>query len=89
MNVRLTGTRAGVRVYIDGRKMPSGKRTLPKYVEGVPKWTKWRHPVFGNRDAWVSQRSTPFFARATSTAEHSVKSAVDSVIDRTVKDLEH
>lgn len=87
-NVRLSGNRAGVKVFIDGKKMPPGKRTLHKYVEATPGWTRWRHPVFGNTDKWVTQRSHPFFTRATASAEARAREAVRDVLNRVADDLE-
>jgi hypothetical protein len=39
-------------------QMPNLQRKLPKNFNN-PKG--WRHPVFGNRDAWVKQVGTPYF----------------------------
>lgn len=33
---------------------------LPSYMEGVPGFTNWRHPVWGNREVWRRQPATPF-----------------------------
>lgn len=53
---RLTGDRAGVRVSIGKAGMPRGFRNAPKRLNRAE---GWRHPVFGNRDVWVSQRGVP------------------------------
>lgn len=38
--------------------LPADQAKLPRYLND-PKG--WRHPVFGNRDAWVTQRGKPYF----------------------------
>jgi hypothetical protein len=56
VQARLTGKSAGVKV----RARKSG---LPRDFANAPKRLNrdggWRHPVFGNREAWVSQRGAP------------------------------
>jgi hypothetical protein len=56
---RSAGTQAGITLRVDGRKMPSGKRSLPAYMEGTK--PSWRHPVYGNTDVWAQQPSHSFF----------------------------
>ena len=53
------GPETGVMVFMDVSRMPQGERALPLYEEGSK--APWRHPVWGNRDIWVSQRANPYF----------------------------
>lgn len=79
--VRFTGKDAGVRIRTDGRKMPSGQKALPGYVEGV--WGRsWRHPVFGNRDTWVTQRPFPQFYDAVQPNEAAARRACIEAVDQ-------
>jgi hypothetical protein len=82
--VRFTGKEAGVRVRTDGRKMPSGSRALPTYAEGTKR--PWRHPVFGDREVWVTQQKFPRFYEAVqpneAQARRQVIEAVDQVFDQ-------
>lgn len=63
----VTGTRdARVEIRISSTRFAqvSGRyRSLPFHVEGIAVKGKarWRHPVFGNEDHWVTQKPTPFF----------------------------
>ena len=65
-----TGREAGVSVWMDTRRMEPDYRTPPLYMDGVAAgpsrrgYTRWRHPVYGNRDAWVTQEAHPYFSRA-------------------------
>lgn len=82
--VRFTGKEAGVRVRTDGRKMPSGSKSLPTYAEGTKR--PWRHPVFGDRETWVTQQRFPRFYDAVQPNEAAARraciEAVDTVFDQ-------
>jgi hypothetical protein len=86
--IKTTGKRAGVRVFVNPKRMPDGKKSLARYMEGVPGWQRWRHPVFGH-DVWVRQQPHPFFTSATRPAEREARQAVNNVIDKMKRDLEH
>jgi hypothetical protein len=82
--VRFTGKEAGIRVRTDGRKMPSGSKSLPTYAEGTKR--PWRHTVFGDREVWVTQQSFPRFFEAVQPNEAAPRraciEAVDAVFDQ-------
>jgi hypothetical protein len=61
IEVSRSGRRAGVRLRVDGRKMPSGMRALPRYWEGYK--PRWRTPLFGDRSRWYAHRAHPLFDR--------------------------
>jgi hypothetical protein len=77
--VRFTGKEAGVRVRTDGRKMPSGSKALPTHAEATKR--PWRHPVFGNRETWVTQRSFPQFYEAVQPNEAAARRACIKAVD--------
>jgi hypothetical protein len=79
LEIRTTGKRAGVRIHVKGSKMPDGKGGLPRRIEGAP---RWRHPVFGDRETWVSQPPRPTFYRALKRFEAPVGRAVLAVATR-------
>jgi hypothetical protein len=60
-------------------------RTLPYYMEGRRK-RAWRHPVFGNRENWVEQKSHPFLG--VTVLPHKMKFAgeVTQALDEALKD---
>ena len=57
-------------LWIDTRKMLPDYTSLPLYMEGVKEgsrarnYTRWRHPVYGNREKWVGEQSHPYFYQA-------------------------
>ena len=92
MEVRTSGKLAGVRVRVDGRKMPSGMRSLPGLAEGeggVDKRAgRWRHPVFGDRDTWVQQPTFPTFYRTVEPHRVWVSRAIDRVLEDVKRKIE-
>lgn len=84
MELRTAGRRAGARVRVDGRKMPDGMRSLPSMYEGE---TRWRHPVFGNRDNWVSQAPHPTFYATVRPFTERVRRRMDEVAAEVVNKI--
>jgi hypothetical protein len=78
---RFTGKQAGVNVRTDGRRMPSGMRSLPGYAEGIRR-RPWRHPVYGDRETWVTQQPFPRFYNAVQPDEAEARRAVQQAVDR-------
>jgi len=85
LEVRTTGRDAGVRIRVDGRKMPSGDKSLQAYMEGVKK--PWRHPVYGNREVWVRQSPKPYFYRTVESMGQRARQGVNRAIDRVADDI--
>lgn len=77
--------RARVRVMVNRSKLPAGKESLPALMNRG----KWRHPVFGNRDAahhrygdkwrWVEQESEARWW--TDTADREADGARDRMLE--------
>lgn len=88
IQVRTSGRKAGVYVFMNPRKMPDRKKALPAYFEGTPRYARLRHPVFGNREKWVTQRPHPYFTRATASAQAMAARAAEKVVDRLARELE-
>ncbi|UBU11601.1 hypothetical protein [Nonomuraea gerenzanensis] len=90
---RSTGLRRrmarGVGIQADARRvrivtrMPSGLEMLPR---GFDTAKGWRHPVFGNRERWVTQPGHPWFrqtiAKTAPKAREEMKQAMDRVAAR-------
>lgn len=87
LQIRMSGRRAGVSIYMNPRRMADGTKSLPGYFEATPKYTRFRHPVFGN-DAWVAQRPQPYFTRTVKAADKQMTRAVDAIIERIRREVE-
>jgi hypothetical protein len=82
-------TAAGGRVAIQIRhsKLPEGKENLPNRMEGIG--GPWRHPVFGDRETWVTQPSYPWFYPTMRADRPQVEKSINEVIDAIAKELEN
>lgn len=94
LEVRTSGRQAGVRIRVDGRRMPSGLKSLPRLAEGEghavdSRGGRWRHPVFGDRETWVQQPTFPVFYRTVEPHRDEVGRAIDEVLDAVKRKLEH
>lgn len=78
--VRTSGRQAGARLRVDGRRMPSGMRSLPAYWEGYKR--PWRAPLFGNRGRWYVHRARPLFDRITEPHADDARRAVEQAMNR-------
>jgi hypothetical protein len=63
-------------------------RTLPYYMEGRRK-RAWRHPVYGNKDVWVSQKSKPFLGEVVSRNKPAFALAVENAVNDVVKEIQN
>jgi len=84
LEVKTVGRQAGVAIRVDGRKMPSHMKGLPKAVEGKK---RWRHPVFGHREVWVQQPPQPYFYKVVRAAGPASRRAVSRVLDGVTRDI--
>ncbi|MYR84090.1 hypothetical protein GTY41_03805 [Streptomyces sp. SID685] len=84
LEVRMAGREAGVRIRVDGRKMPDKARSLQAYMEGLKK--PWRHPVFGH-DVWVKQDPHPYFFRTVRPLGLASRVQVNKAMDRVAKKI--
>jgi hypothetical protein len=84
--IRTAGKMAGIRVRVDGRKMPSGMKSLPAYYEGYKR--PWRHPVHGDRETWRAQPARPTFDRTVEPHEDEAGRAIEQAIEQVRRKLE-
>ena len=49
--------------------------------------TSFRHPVFGNRDNWVTQKSQPWWDLSMRTSKPAMQQAAERALDRAVRRL--
>lgn len=79
-------------VWVNPFKMTGGPGTLPLYMQGVKdsprrNYSRWRHPVFGNRDVWRGQDSHPFFYSAVSPFGRAAGEAVRQGLDNITRKI--
>jgi hypothetical protein len=54
--ITYNGARIGIRIRVDGKHLPANQQTL---ITRTNDGKQFRHPVMGNRDAWVNQQFSP------------------------------
>jgi len=76
--IRYQGKDVGVRIRARASKMPPGMSRLPKKMNKG----KWRHPIMGNRNAWVIQQVNPpgWFDATNRRMFPKIQSQVEAVV---------
>ncbi|MBO4272385.1 HK97 gp10 family phage protein [Microbispora triticiradicis] len=67
---------AGVAITVSGRKAPHARS-----YEHLGRPGSFRHPVFGNRDRWVSQAARPFLFSAVAGADGELVRETGRVVE--------
>lgn len=81
MRVSLSQSRPGVFIKIDHNKAPHARP-----YEGILQWT-FRHPVFGDRENWVSQASRPYLIPALESNKGAAFTAIRSTVSEVLRKL--
>lgn len=76
-----TGNAPGVRIFIRRGQLGADAR-LPDLMDGD---RNWKHPIMGNRRAWVRQYSPPYWDKTLRKTLPRYGQAVDRAIDRTMR----
>ena len=79
-------TASGIKIEVDGKKVDARYGTA--LVLGLNGMAKLRHPVFGNRNAWVQQRGPRevFFA-ALAPMEAEWRRACEQALDEVAREI--
>lgn len=73
---------SGVRVFVDSRKAPHA-RPYEGMAPGGNE-SKFRHPVFGNENVWVTQATRPFFRKNVEKHREKVLDAIETALIQTL-----
>lgn len=84
-SVRFSGKRVGLRIFMDNSHMPRSQRNLPSHLDNP---RGWRHPVFGNRSTWVTQRGEPYFRRVMVRHTPRVREVVRRAVSDALRELQ-
>lgn len=91
LQVRTSGSRAGVSVFMNPRKMPDRAKGLPGYFERIPGKERLRHPVFGDRETWVQNQNVPpqgYFTRAVAPVERRAVERCQQIVEQAAREIE-
>ena len=79
MSVAFGSKTGGVRVYVSHKAAPEARQ-----LENQGQAGSFRHPVYGNRDVWVSQTAHPFFFPAVKANRERVRTLVEDAVRASV-----
>ena len=83
LQVRTGGRAAGVRIRVAKK---AGLGLLPRHLNRG----EWRHPVFGNREVWVTQTVPPgWFDRPAKAGAPAVRRRLLEVLDEVAEQIAH
>lgn len=83
----LSITARGIRIRVSGKKM-GDQKNLAKYLDAsLGRYTRWRHPVFGNRNNWVEQRGDPFFFATIRKHTRDFRAACSEAMDKVADEI--
>lgn len=85
VDMRATSERIGIRVRLDGSKLRSHPKGIVAAYEGV---RPWRHPLFGNRDKWVTQPSRGFLTEVVEADRSRVMREIEQTMNTIARKLE-
>ncbi len=78
--IRVTASGAKVTVKAGGAKAPHAAPFENKGERG-----SFRHPVFGNREVWVSQKAQPFLGPSLAENAEKIAVMVGNALDRALR----
>lgn len=85
--VRTTAKDPRVSVRVNPSRMPAGQANLPAYMNAEPRFTRWRHPVFGT-SKYVTQLATPWFYATARPMEERLQRRMVDVISGVAQEIE-
>jgi hypothetical protein len=80
LQMRFSGRRAGASIVVSAARAPHGR---PYEHGGVP--GSFRHPVYGNRDNWVTQSARPFLWPAAAAKREAAAREIDKAVERVLR----
>lgn len=83
MTVSFAARRGGVTIRVNSRRAPNA-RVLERGNDGSRSDT-FRHPVFGNRDRWVSQATRPFFFPAVKAGRPQLQKNIADAVQASLR----
>lgn len=83
--VRINEENPRVRFSVKNSQLPENLKGMPSKFDSP---TPWRHPVLGNRNAWVSQTGSSWFWPPIRDRIKLFRAELDKALDRTREKLE-
>ena len=85
LKIQTSGNSVGIKIRVDGTKLPDDQRGLAKLLDGQ---RPWRHPVFGNTSVWVAQQGQPWWTPTIEAAMPGLRTEIAKILDDVVTELD-
>lgn len=80
LQISLAGKRPGVAVVTNRHRAPHAR---PIEHRGKP--GRFRHPLFGDRDTWVTQTAQPFMTEEAPKWQEAVRDGIGEIVDQVAR----
>lgn len=84
--VKLQVTAKGVKIIASSAQLPEKQKSLVRRLDSDK---GWRHPVFGDREVWVTERGGPWFGATIKPKAPAFRAAVVDAMEEIKKQLDH
>lgn len=81
ISITFAGRRPGVKIVTNAKRAPHARP-----FENLGDQGTFRHPVWGNRDVWVTQKARPFLFPALEVKGGEAVKEISRVVDRATRD---
>lgn len=78
--IRLAVIKRGVEIRVSKARAPHARP-----YEGIGGNAQFRHPVFGNRDRWVPQKTRPFLDPAVKAHRNKIRPRLFEIVEEAAK----
>lgn len=85
VSIKTSAKNAGVSIVTTGAKLPAAKQAM---VRAYDKPT-FRHPVYGNRAAWATQKGRPYFGAVLNESKRNMQDAIEAALRDAAKTVQH
>lgn len=85
LTTRFSAKGGGVRLTVDGRQAPHARVLEQGNLRG--RSSHFRHPVFGDRETWVTQPRRPFFFPALVAGRSRMKDQISGAVRTSLREV--
>lgn len=79
--ISVTANSRGAGLKVSSRRAPHGRL----FERGSGRGRSFRHPVFGNRDVWVSQQARPYLEPAIKQNQHWFLRSLEGILREAIR----
>jgi hypothetical protein len=85
--VTTSGSSPKLTIRVNSARLPASIQSLPRYLDASTR-KGWRHPVMGNRQAWVAQQGKRWWWPTIEPHLPGIRAEVDTALDHVREQIE-